>query len=168
MKILVEILCVVLALPVCAFDSDAWLAKRAAHGKTARELKAVYDELRPQCDAPADKVSVPVEQYDDGSVKLLLEADKMQFFLQSGYIYGEGVKITKFDEERRVTAYIKASSCVVDRNKKRGWAEGRIEAMQDRTEMRGDSAYFSSPDDYVQMYGDVYMKSLDLNFGGMR
>lgn len=156
------------ALSACAFDSSAWLAKRAVHARNAFAMRAVYTNLLSRVDAPADKVSVPVEQHSDGSVKILLEADRMQYFSDAGLIYAEGVVIKKFNEKGAEISVIKAKTCAVDRVRKRGWAQGRVDARQDRTTMRGNSAYFSSPDDYIQVFGNVYLKSLDLKFGGMR
>jgi lipopolysaccharide assembly outer membrane protein LptD (OstA) len=156
------------AFSAAAFDSQAWLAKRSEHTRNAVMMRTSYSNCAARVDSPAEKVRIPVEQFPDGSVEILLEAEKMQYFGDTGLIFASGVKITKFDESRKVVSGIKAESCVVDRATKRGWAQGKVYAVQGRSFMRGDSAYFSSPDDYLQVYGNVFLKSLDLEFGGMR
>lgn len=168
MKTFVEIVCLLSAFSAAAFDSQAWLGVRARHAREAVRMRGVYSNCLSRVQSPAERVKIPIEQFDDGSVKTLLEAEKMQYFLDSGLIWAEGVKIRKFTRERKVVAGIDARTCVIDRVKKNGWAEGRVRAFQDRTVVNGDGVYFSSPEDYVRVMENVFIRSEDLNFGGMR
>jgi len=168
MRIFVSILLVFAALGVAAFDSADWLCKREIMTREAERLRGVYSNCLCNVVSPADKVSVPVESFEDGSIKTLVSADKAQYFLQEGLIWGTGVVVRVYAKDGSVEGCLTADSCVVDRSSKCGWAEGKVTVTHGKTRFAGVGAFFSSPESYVKVFRDSKVTSDDLKFGGLR
>lgn len=151
-----------------AFNSEEWLGKRELFAREAERLRAVYSNCVARLEVPAENVTVPVETFEDGSVKVMISAEKAQYFLDEGLVWAEGVTVKKFKRDGRLDGRIDAKSCVVDRFSKSGWAEGPATVVHDKTTFKGRGVYFSSPESYVKVFEDAEVDSKDLKFGGMR
>jgi len=151
-----------------AFDSTAWDVKRNLHRNEALRLRAAYSNCVARLQQPADDVTIPVDQYEDGSVKSIIYAKRAQFFLDTGLVWGEGVVVRKYDRDGALDSRIDASSCVVDRYSKSGWAEGDAKVVHGKTTFTGRGVYFSSPESYVKVFEGSDIVSEDLKFGGAR
>ena len=151
-----------------AFNSDEWHGKRELMAREAERLRAVYTNCVARLETPAEDVTVPVEMFDDGSVKVIVLAKKAQYFLDTGYVWGEDVTVKRFRQDGTLDGLIEAKNCVVDRQAKSGWAEGRARVEHGKTVFTGDGVYFSSPDSYVKVFENAAIESQDLKFGGLR
>lgn len=149
-----------------AFNSEEWLGKRELFAREAERLRSVYTNCVANLQTPADDVTIPVETFDDGSVKVMIFAKKAQYFLDKGLVWAEDVMVRRFKPDGTLEAYIEAKNCVVDRFSKSGWAEGPASVVHGKTTLRGKGVYFSSPEAYVRVLESSEVESLDLKFGG--
>ena len=164
-----RIISIVLALVAgnaWAFNSEEWLGKRELFAREAERLQAAYTNCLARLQVPAEDVTVPVETFDDGSVKVMIFAKKAQYFLDSGLVWAEDVTVRRFKPDGTLEARIEARNCVVDRFSKSGWAEGPATVVHGKTVFRGDGVYFSSQDAYVKVFNQTDVVSEDLKFGG--
>lgn len=169
MRIFVNSIIIALAaLELKAFDSDEWLGKRELLTREAERLMAAYTNCVANLEVPAEDVTVPIEVFDDGSVKTVVFAKRAQYFLQSGLVWAEGVVIKKFKSEGTIDSVIEAEHCVIDRASKSGWAEGAAKVSHGKTVFTGKGVYFSSPESYVKVFENSHIDSRDLKFGGAR
>lgn len=159
-------LCLLWALGVRAFDSAAWLAKRADLEHEIGRLRDAYRQCARNVQTPAEDVTVPIETFPDGSVKTSVHARKAQYFIASGLVWAEGVTVRKFKRDGTLDLTLEAQSCVVDRLTKSGWAEGPAKLTQGESVFRGRGVYFSSPEEYVRVTRDSDLESKDLKGGG--
>ena len=157
--------CILAACAAQAFDSAEWHGKRQVLLREAERLHAAYSNCLARVKSPAEDVTVPVETFDDGSVKTVVVAKRAQFFVREGLVWAEGVVIRKFRPDGTQEARVEAESCVVDRSTKSGWAEGRALVMQGGSVFRGSDVYFSSPESFVHVGRDAEMESDDFSSG---
>ena len=91
MRTFASLALVILALDLMAFDSADWLGKRELLTREAERLRAAYTNCVARLEAPADDVTVPVETFPDGSVKVVIHAKRAQYFADTGLVWAEGV-----------------------------------------------------------------------------
>lgn len=149
-----------------AFNSEEWLGKRELFAREAERLRSAYTNCVANLQTPADDVTIPVETFDDGSVKVMIFAKKAQYFLDKGLVWAEDVTVRRFKPDGTLEARIEAKNCVVDRFSKSGWAEGPASVVHGKTTFRGRGVYFSSPEAYVRVLERSEVESADLKFGG--
>ena len=142
-----------------AFDLSAWSAQRDLHLREAERLRVAYSNCLQRLDHPAEDVSVPVETYESGAVRLVVQARRVQFFLDSGLVWAENVVVRRLAPDGSVETRIDARSCVVDRFTKSGWAEGPARVQHDKTSLSGKNVYFSSPESYVRIFEGADLQS---------
>lgn len=158
MRWCIEIVALLAACAAQAFDSEAWLAKRARLSEDAARLRAAYATCRAAAATPAENVTVPIETHPDGSVKTGVFAEKAQFFLKEGLVWGQGVKIRQFRPDGSIEAWIDAENCVVDRRTRCGWVNGRAKAKyRDEALLEGRGVYFSAQGEYLCVYSDTVL-----------
>ena len=167
MRTFASVLCLAAAFPAQAFDSAEWHGKRELLLREAERLQAAYSNCLASVHEPAESVTVPVETFDDGSVKAVVSARKARFFLKEGLIWAEGVVIKRFAQDGSEESRIDAASCVVDRATRSGWAEGPARVRHGKTTFSGSGVYFSSPESYVRVFKGSVIESSDLSFGGV-
>lgn len=151
-----------------AFDSEAWHGKREVLAREAERLQRAYSNCVAHLEVPAEDVTVPVETFEDGSVKVMVSAKRAQYFLEQGLVWAEDVVVRKFKSDGTLDGRIEAKNCVVDRFSKSGWAEGPATVVHGKTTFRGRGVFFSSPESYVKVLEDSEIVSEDLKFGGVR
>ena len=150
------------------FSARSWLEKRAALHDEAMRLRGAFEECAAAVKAPAENVIVPIENYPDGSVKASVSARRAQFFLETGYVWGEGVEVCQFSESGEIVAKVAAQNCVVDRKAKSGWAQGLAEITYGGTRVKGAGVYFSLEEEYVMITDGTEIVSTDLKLGGLK
>lgn len=155
-----------LSLPARAFDSTAWFEKRDALSREADRLREAFRQCASDLQTPAEDVTVPLETFPDGSVKIVVHARRAKYFLTSSFVYAEGVTVRKFKRDGSPDLTLEAENCVIDRQTKSGWAEGAATLTQGETVLRGRRVYFSSPEGYVRVTQDSDIDSKDLTGGG--
>lgn len=168
MRRFVSIVLILSAAGAFAFDSAEWLEKRRLLTHEVERLRAAYAECVKRLDQPADDVTVPVETFEDGSVKTIVFAKRAQYFMDRGLVWAEGVSVKKFKPDGSLDGQIDAERVVVDRFTKSGWAEGAATVTHGDTTFRGKGVYFSSPEGYVKVCSGSRIDSKDLKFGGAR
>lgn len=147
------------SLGAWAFDLSAWSAKRDLHVREAERLRAAYSNCLQRLEHPAEDVTVPVETNPDGSVRLVVQAKRAQFFLDTGLVWAENVVVKKLGNGGELETRIDARSCVVDRFTKSGWAEGAARVQHRKTSLSGSNVYFSSPESYVRVFDGADLQS---------
>ena len=155
-----------MAIETLAFNSEEWLGKRELFAREAERLRTAYTNCVAHLETPAEDVTVPVETFDDGSVKVMIFAKKAQYFLDKGLVWAEDVTVRRFKPNGTLEATIEAKNCVVDRFSKSGWAEGLATVTHGKTVFKGKGVYFSSPEGYVKVVERTDVDSKDLQFGG--
>ena len=155
-----------LSFSLFAFNSEEWLGKRELFSREAERLRAAYTNCVANLEVPAEDVTIPVETFDDGSVKVMIFAKKAQYFLDRGLVWAEDVTVRRFKPDGTLEACIEAKNCVVDRFSKSGWAEGPATVTHGKTTFRGRGIYFSAPEGYVKVLEGTDVDSQDLKFGG--
>ncbi len=168
MRVFLIVLFLLATATASAFDSAEWLGKRELFAREAERLRGVYSNCVAQVKLPAEDISVPVETFKDGSIKVLVTAKKAQYFLTQGLIWAEGVVVYKYREDGSEDCRVEAKNCVVDREARSGWAEGPAKVTQGKTVFRGVGVYFSSADEYVKVFENSDIDSKDLKFGGVK
>ena len=153
-------------LPSFALNSEEWLGKRELFAREAERLRVAYTNCVARLETPAEDVTIPVETFDDGSVKVMIFAKKAQYFLDKGLVWAEDVTVRRFKPDGTLEAKIEAKNCVVDRFSKSGWAEGLATVTHGKTVFKGVGVYFSSPEGYVKVVERTDVDSKDLKFGG--
>ena len=165
MKRFVNIIIAIAASSASAFDSEAWLLKRGEISRAAAALKRSYAECAAKVSEPAENVTIPVESHPDGSVKSSVFAKKAQLFLESGLVWGEGVVVRDFREDGTLAARIDAENCVVDRNAKSGWAQGKVKAVYNGTTLEGEGVYLSFAREFVLITDKAKISSMEFDVG---
>ena len=163
---LLSVPCSLIPVPSLAFNSEEWLGKRELFAREAERLRAAYTNCVANLQVPAEDVTVPVETFDDGSVKVMIFAKKAQYFLDKGLVWAEDVTVRRFKPDGTLEAKIEAKNCVVDRFSKSGWAEGLATVTHGKTVFKGEGVYFSSSEGYVKVVERTDVESKDLKFGG--
>ena len=151
-----------------AFDSDAWLRKREDMAREASRLKALYADCAAKATEPAENVAVPIESHPGGAVKSSVFAKKAQFFLESGLIWGEGVVVRELKADGSEFARIDAENCIVDRNARSGWAQGRVKAVYGGTVLEGEGVYLSFAGEFVAITDKAKIVSSEFDVDSRR
>lgn len=168
MKTCLAIVFAFAALEALAFDSDAWLGRRERMEDEAKAMKEAFAACEKDLKSPAEDVSVPFENWPDGSVKSSVAAGRAQFFTDRPYIWGEDVLVRQFGEKGGETARLEAGRCIVDRDTKCGWVEGHAKVVYGKTVIEGDGVYFSLPEEYIRIFSNVEITSSDLKMEGVK
>lgn len=162
------LLCLFGALCARAFDSDDWHAKRTLLDRECERLQMAYTNCFAQVKTPAEDVTVTVESFPNGSVRAQLKAARAQIFMDSPYVWGEGVTLTEFRPDGTVQAAIAAGHCVIDRKLRCAWVQDRARAVTGRTVVEGEGIYFSFAEEYLKVTTNVKIVSEDLKMGGLK
>lgn len=150
------------------FSVEKWFERRQESMDEAKRLRVIYEKCVEALRSPAEDVTVPVENYADGSVKTSIFAKKAQFFVDDALVWGEGVVVTHFSEKGEEIVSLTAQNCVVDRKSKCGWAEGHAKLTYGGTTVEGDGVYFSLEEEYVIIAENSKIATTDLKLGGLK
>lgn len=150
------------------FSAESWFVRRQERMAEAGRLRVIYNKCVEALRTPAENVTVPVENFEDGSVKTSIFAEKAQFFVDDALVWGEGVVVTHFSEDGEEVVRLTAQNCVVDRKSKCGWAEGHARLTHGGTTVEGDGVYFSIEEEYVIIAENSKIATTDLKLGGLK
>ena len=156
-----------LALPTFAFDSGKWLAERGDDSDMLR-LRAAYEDCIKKIEAPAENVTFPLETYPDGTVKSRLRAKKAFMFVDTGFIWGEAIRVEQYRPDgKTVESFLTADNCIVDRKSKSGWVAGNAQMDWDGTNIKGRGIYFSFDREFIKIFSqtEIRTKALKLDAG---
>lgn len=167
MRGLVTALAAVVASGAWAFDTAAWLAAREPHLAEIERLRAAYTNCVAQLKVPAENVTIPIETFEDGAVKSVVYARRAMYFLDSGFVWAEGIDVKKFKNDGALDAHIEAERCVIDRMSKSGWAVGPAKVTHGKTTITGEDVYFSSSEGFVRVTKNAKIVSAGLDVGGV-
>ena len=160
MKLFVNIAVAFAALSANAFDSAGWLEQRAMLDVEAERLRAAYAKYQRLANEAAESIVVPVESYPDGSIKTSIGANRAQFFLADGFIWGEGVAVRQFKRNGELDMRLDADNCVVDRDTRSGWVEDHAHAeFRDEAILDGDRVYFSATEEYLKIFTNTVLRA---------
>ena len=155
------------AFQLFAFESEKWLAKRGDDSDMLR-LRAAYDDCQKKIDTPAENVTFPLETYPNGIVKSRLRAKKAFMFIDTGFIWGEGIRVEQYKPDgKTVESYLTADNCIVDRKSKSGWVEGNAHMDWEGTNIKGRGIYFSFDREFIKIFSqtEIRTKALKLDAG---
>ncbi len=164
MRPLLTISAMLLSFAAQAFDSAEWLGKRELLSREAERLQKAYAECDGRLDTPAENVSFPIEGHPDGSIKSVIMAERAQFFIDTGLIWGTNIVVRQMATNGVVEAEIRADNCVFDRSTKSGWVAGHAWARYFNNEVEGDGIYFSFSEEFVTIYANTQIRAKDQKF----
>ena len=144
-----------------AFSSAKWLAERNDDSDMLR-LRAAYADCVAKLAQPAEDVVFPLESYPDGTVKSRLKAKKAQLFMDTGFIWGEGIRVEEYDREGKVSGLLVADNCVVDKNTRTGWVEGAATLNYNDTVVKGRGVYFSFDREFIKIFSQSEIRAKGL------
>ena len=161
-------LMMLIAVPTfAAFDSGKWLAERGDDSDMLR-LRAAYEDCIKKIEAPAENVTFPLETYPDGTVKSRLRAKKAFMFVDTGFIWGEAIRVEQYRPDgKTVESFLTADNCIVDRKSKSGWVAGNAQMDWDGTNIKGRGIYFSFDREFIKIFSqtEIRTKALKLDAG---
>ena len=149
------------ALPVCAFSSAQWLAERNDDGDMLR-LRKAYEQCVAQLESPAENVVFPLETLPDGTVKSRLRARRAQLFIDSGLIWGEGIRVEQYGKDGKVDSFLEAENCIVDRKTKTGWVEGDAIMSYGKSTVKGRGVHFSVDREFIKIFSKSEIRTTGL------
>ena len=156
---------VVFATAAFAFDSGKWLAERGDDSDMLR-LRASYGECVGKIESPAENVAFPLETYPDGTVKSRLRAGRAYMFLDTGFIWGENIRVEQYKEDgKTVEGFLTADNCIVDRKSKSGWVQGNAHMDWDGTSIKGRGIYFSFGREFIKIFSQTEIRTKSLKLG---
>ncbi len=154
---------------VHAFDSDAWFAKCAMFDREAERLQVAYTNCVANLQSPGEDLVIPIEQHPDGRAKVVISAKKAQFFLDTGFIWCSGVIVKELlPDGVTVKAYILAANCVIDRETRSGWTQGRARAKYGDFTVEGKGIYFSFEEEFIKITSHSSILAHDVKFKGVK
>ena len=158
-------LAIVWALVLCggvdAFSSERWLEERNDDSDVMR-LRAAYATCEANKGQPAQNVVFPLETYPDGTVKSRLKAKRAQMFMDTGFIWGEGVRVEEYGADGKVSGWLTAENCVVDRKTRTGWVEGAATLTYNDTVVKGRGVYFSFEREFIKIFSQSEIRAKGL------
>ena len=150
------------SLAAAAFKSEQWLAERGDDSDMLR-LRAAYSECLAKIDTPAENVTIPLEYHADGTVKSRLTARRAQLFLDSDFIWGEGILVAQYREDGSFVGTIEAENCVVDRKTRTGWVEGAAKMTYGDSSVKGRGVYFSLEREFIKIFSQSEIRTKGFN-----
>lgn len=155
LKSLISILLLLAALGASAFSSEKWLAERGDDSDVMR-LRTAYAEctkkIAEKLEAPAENVSIPIETFPNGTVKSRVTAARAHIFADTGFVWGEKVRVEQYLEDGTVHASLDAESCVVDRGTQSGWVAGDAKMTYGEASVKGRGVYFSLARQFIKIF----------------
>lgn len=152
-------------LTAVAFDSSLWLAERGDDSDMLR-LRSAYEECVKKIETPAENVSFPLETYPNGTVKSRLRAGRAYMFLDTGFIWGENIRVEQYKEDgKTVEGFLTADNCIVDRKAKSGWVQGNAHMNWDGTTVKGRGIYFSFDREFIKILSQTEIRAKSLKLG---
>lgn len=161
MKSFLAIICSLAAISLYAFSSEKWLAERNDDSDIVR-LQAAFADCKAKLSQPAENVMFPIETYPDGTVKSRIRAQQAQMFLDTGFIWGKGIRVEEYDHDGKVKSSLDADDCVVDRNTRTGWVKGLAVMKVGDTMVKGRGVYFSFNREFVKILSQSEIRSKGL------
>ena len=160
-----KILSIVWAWTLCggvgAFSSERWLEERNDDSDVVR-LRAAYATCEANKGQPAQNVVFPLESYPDGTVKSRLKARQAQLFIDTGFIWGEGIRVEEYDRNGKVTGWLEADNCVIDRGTRTGWVKGAATLSYQDTVVKGRGIYFSFDREFIKIFSQSEIRAKGL------
>ena len=153
------------AMSAFAFDSEKWLGERGDDSDMIR-LRSAFEECEKKIDAPAENVAFPLETYPNGIVKSRLRAKKAYMFMDTGFIWGEGIRVEQYKQDgKTVEAFLTADNCIVDRKSKSGWVEGNAHMDWEGTSVKGRGIYFSFDREFIKIFSETEIRTKAFKLG---
>ena len=163
--ILVSIFAASAMLVAYAFDSGKWLAERGDDSDMLR-LRAAYEACIKKIESPAENVAFPLETYPDGTVKSRLRAGRAYMFLDTGFIWGENIRVEQYKPDgKTVEGFLTADNCIVDWKSKSGWVQGNAHMDWDGTAIKGRGIYFSFEREFIKIFSQTEIRTKSLKLG---
>jgi hypothetical protein len=153
------------ALPAFAFDSEKWLTERGDDSDMLR-LRKAFEDCSKKIESPAENVAFPMETYPNGIVKSRLKAKKAYMFVDTGFIWGEGIRMEQYRQDgKTVESSLTADNCVVDRKSKSGWVEGNAVMDWEGAIVKGRGIYFSFNREFIKIFSQTEIRTKALKLG---
>ena len=149
------------ASAACAFSSSKWLAERNDDGDMLR-LRKAYAQCVAQLESPAENVVFPLETLPDGTVKSRLKARRAQMFMDTGLIWGEGIRVEQYGKDGKVESFLEAENCIVDRKTKTGWVEGDAMMTYGKSTVKGRGVHFSVDREFIKIFSKSEIRTTGL------
>lgn len=142
----------------------------AVYDRDAARLAAEYTNATARLDRPAEGVVVPLEQHEDGSARVVAEAERAQFFNEEGLVWCSGVTMHVYDEEGAEEMTLTAEACLYDKDARSCWCDGAVRGVRGGTTVNGRGFYFSfsSESDIIRFMSESSTKDAGRKDGRKR
>ena len=144
-----------------AFSSAKWMEERNDDSDMLR-LRTAYADCVSKLAQPAENVAFPIESYPDGTVKSRLKAKRAQLFMDTGFIWGEGIRVEEYGKDGKMSGWLTAENCVVDRATRTGWVEGAAMLSSNDTIVKGRGVYFSFGREFIKIFSQSEIRAKGL------
>ena len=115
---------------------------------------------------PAENVTFPLETYPNGIVKSRLMAKRAFMFIDTGFIWGEGIRVEQYKPDgKEIEAFLAADNCVVDKKTKSGWVKGNAHMDWDGTSIKGRGIYFSFNREFIKIFSQTEIRTKAFKLG---
>lgn len=142
-------------LAAAAFSSEKWLAERNDDSDVMRlreAWRACKARVDQKLEQPAENVTIPLETFPDGTVKSRVTAKRAHVFVDTGFVWGEGIRVEQYDEKGKVHASLVADDCIVDRKARTGWVAGAAKMVYGESSISGRGIYFSLTREFIKIF----------------
>ena len=92
--------------------------------------------------SPVEKLTLPVEHYDNGRIRAVLYANKA-FMGSAGMIWSWNVTVDMFDPAGAPDGRVEAESCLYDRNARRGYCPAAVKLVRTNATIEGTGMYWT-------------------------
>jgi len=125
-------------------------------------LRKAFAQCVAHLDSPAENVVFPLETLPDGTVKSRLMARRAQMFMDSGLIWGEGIRVEQYGKDGKVDSFLEAENCVVDRKTKTGWVDGDAVMTYGKSTVKGRGVHFSVDREFIKIFSKSEIRTAGL------
>ncbi len=168
MKAFVSIAATALAYAAYGFDPDAWLSKRAALGREAERVRALYLTAAECAGIPVEGLEVPLKLRDDGSPQATLWAERAKLVRDLHCVRAEDVTVVFHGDGGAEEGRATVSGGVVETLSKEdvsAWVEGHAKVEAKGVTLEGDGMFFSPPEGWVKIASNVKVVARDVEIG---
>ncbi len=158
MKKILSIACICATVVASAFSSEKWLAERGDDSDVLR-MRAAYADCVKRLETPAENVLIPLETFPDGQVKSRITAARAYMFPDTGFVWGEKIRVEQFKADGSLYASLDAENCVVDRKSKSGWVEGSARMVYGDSAVKGRGIYFSLAREFIKIFSQSEIRT---------
>ena len=145
-------------------DVDRWFSR---HGEALwQPLVEKFRTYKAAMTSPVEKLTLPLDYYENGRIRAVLRAERAQLFPDGG-IYAEKVCVEMLTADGQADGSLTAEGCVFDRKAKHGYCEGPVGMAKGLDRLKGRGMYFSTDAQFIKILAECEIRTrrIQNNFG---